>query len=231
MGIDAHIPQRSPWMQNALNCQLINASANLTCNIDEPAIFPDNCKVKCENFMPIADDFTVSGMLDGSPIEQRFIVTASLIGTTDICGNFEGNEVTTYQRMFDCLVKVQKSAGFDYGSGLTRFHPDQNCTAYDPTARACNNLDSSWFLVRSPSSDPQERFWLSPLMKEGNPALGLNQDDQQATLPPYQYLLSSKIFMELVGHIMVVKVTFTQKKLFFYPQPMLGVLAHYGKRV
>lgn len=193
---DYRAEQRSPWMENTLNCQVSNKRGQTTCNLDDNFNDTTGCFVTCTGFYPIATNFTLNGSIQRngpfgptrSPLTQTFIVTLSSPnkgGTDATCGYLANTPVTTYQRIFDCYAKVQKSAGFgNLNQGSTPFIASDICTS---GMQICDP-DLNWFLVYSPTTNPDDRFWLSPVLKADNPVVGINQ---QMTIAPFRYFTES----------------------------------------
>lgn len=120
--------------------------------------------VECAKFHPIANNMTITGILNEENLNLNITVTNQLTpGGTTICGQ----SGTTVERIYDCSTRVTKYAGF--GTGV-----DNNATTF---VQGTSNPDDNWFLVSCTDTNILNCFWLSPVMKTGNPVLGNGQFD------------------------------------------------------
>lgn len=138
--------------------------------------------IQCAQFGPVGRLFSITGATfnDG----QNKPVTVN-INQVDVQFNNEGKSTqkcgqfgTTYQRIFDCSTRVQKSAGFgnNGGSAFATLDLSGKC----PANHNCNP-DQNWFLVSCPDTNTSYCFWLSPVMTAENPSVGSNQYDSHHT--------------------------------------------------
>lgn len=128
--------------------------------------FTDDSYVECSNFAPIGSEFTMKGMLhenngnDEIPVEFDDVKISPLKNpsTTQQCGLFG----TTYQRIFDCSMRVKDYAGFG--------NDDEN-NGFIPFVLGTSDPTQNWFLVSCPTTNDDNCSWLSPTIIEQNSSI------------------------------------------------------------